>query len=324
MKILITGAAGYVGSHVSKSLLKKGYFVIGTDNFAKGEIVPVEILRKKSANYEFIKADLLDKEAIEKVFREKNIDLVIHLATKANTAKTANNRDEYFKVNYDGGINLIEAMANNGVKNLIYSSTAAVYGDPIYTPIDESHPACPKDPYGESKLEFEKYLTKVLGINYITFRFFNVSGADGEGILGRASADPIGRAILAAIGKGDVSIMGDKYDTADGTVVRDFVHIDDICEAIFKASGKVAKLNGQIINLGSGKGTSIMAAFLKVREIAGDFEIKIGPPREGDIAVSVADISKAQKLLNWRPIHSDLENIIKSDYNWRIKHPNGY
>ena len=190
MKILVTGGAGYIGSHTIKNLLKQDFDIIGLDNLSSGFIEPIEIIKKKfgssAGEFEFIRGDLSNKELLKEIFQKNQIDAVIHLAAKIDAAESVQKPELYHQENYINSINLVEAMTLAGVNKLVFSSTAAVYGDPEYTPIDENHPTRPTNPYGQTKLDFEKYLAKVENLKYITFRYFNVGGSEPAGLLGKS------------------------------------------------------------------------------------------------------------------------------------------
>jgi UDP-glucose 4-epimerase len=329
MKILITGGAGYIGSHIALKLLKKGYLVIAIDNLSSGFIEPIKILSKKFNNLEFIRGDISDKEFLEKFFKNQKIDAVMHLAAKIDTAESVKKPELYHRENYLNGINLIEAMTLAGVNKIIFSSTAAVYGNPQYIPIDENHPTLPLSPYGQTKLDFEKYLTKTKNLQYIILRYFNVGGADPEELLGKShlkSKDLLESLIKVALGQKEyLPIFGRDYKTADGTAIRDFLHVDDIAEAHLLALEKIDRLSGKIFNLGSEKGFSVQEVVDKANSIIGkDIAIKNMARRPGDIAISVASSAKAKKILGWNPNYSNLDSIIQTDWNWRRTHPLGY
>lgn len=328
-KILVTGGAGYIGSHTIKNLLKQNFDVIGLDNLSTGFIEPIEILKKKSDKLEFIKGDLADKELLKEIFQKNQIDAVVHLAAKIDAAESVEKPDLYHQENYINSINLVEAMTLAGVNKLVFSSTAAVYGNPQYTPIDENHPTKPINPYGQTKLDFEKYLAKVENLKYITFRYFNVGGSDPAGHLGKShtiGGDLIENIFKVALGQKEVfEIFGSDYETADGTAIRDFIHVEDIAEGHILALENIEKYSGEVFNFGSEQGFSVKEIIDKVSLIA-DKEIPtvVTERRPGDIAVSLASAKKAKEILLWQPQYSDLETIIRTDWNWRKSHPFGY
>jgi len=212
---------------------------------------------------------------------------------------------------------------------MIFSSTAAVYGEPQYTPIDEKHPTNPDSPYGQTKLDFERYLKQVNNLKYIILRYFNVGGADPEGLIGKShlkSDDLIETIMKVALGqKESLEIYGSDYDTPDGSAIRDFVHVEDIAQAHILSLKEIEEFSGEVFNLGSDLGFSVKEIVNKAKKIIGkNFPVKIGRRREGDIAVSVASSKKAKKNLSWIPEYSNLDSIIETDWNWRKVHPFGY
>ena len=243
------------------------------------------------------------------------------------------NPELYHQENYLNSINLVDAMTEAGVNKLIFSSTAAVYGNPEYSPIDEKHPTHPTSHYGKTKLDFEKYLKGVENLDYIIFRFFNVGGSDPEGLIGKShlnSQDLIESILKVALGKKEkFQIFGQDFETPDGTAIRDFVHVEDIAQAHLKAIQKLgnppAGGKGEIFNLASEKGFSVKEILDKAIMVIGkDIPSETIEKREGDISISVANAEKAKSLLGWEPQYSNLEKIIQTDWNWRNAHPMGY
>jgi UDP-glucose 4-epimerase len=329
-KVLVTGGAGYIGSHLVKNLLKENYQVVIFDDLSTGFIEPVEILRQKYPDkLEFIKGDLSNKEKLQDLFSQNNIDAVMHLAAKIEVAGSLENPELYHQENYLNSINLIEAMTDSGVNKFIFSSTAAVYGNPKYTPIDENHPTEPTNPYGQTKLDFEKYLSRVENLKYVIFRYFNVGGSDPTGNLGKSHVkgeDLIENIIKVGLGKtGSLEIFGSDYETRDGSPIRDFVHVEDIAQAHILALKNIEANSGEIFNLGSEEGFSVKEIIDKASIII-DREIPTETieRRPGDIVVSLASAKKAKEILGWNPQYSDLDSIIRSDWNWRKLHPEGY
>jgi len=334
MKILLTGGAGYIGSHLAKNLIKEGFFVVVVDNLSTGFIEPIEILRQKYPEHlEFIKVDLADKEKLMEIFKSRDIEVVMHLAAKISVPESVQKPTLYHQENYLNSINLLEAMTAAGVNKFIFSSTATVYGNPEYTPIDENHPTEPTNPYGQTKLDFEKYLQKTENLNYIIFRYFNVGGSDPTGNLGKPHLQ--GQGLLenmmevALRHKESLQIFGNDYDTPDGTPIRDFVHVEDVCSAHILALKSIdnppAGGPNEVFNLGSEQGFSVKetidkASIIIEREIPTETAAR----RPGDIAVSVASSKKAKEILGWNPQYSDLDSIIRTDWNWRKKHLLGY
>lgn len=328
-KILVTGGAGYIGSHVAKNLLKEGFSVLVVDNLSTGFIEAIEILKKKFKNLEFIKIDLANKEQLEEVFANQEIDAVMHFAARVSVDESVKNPALYHQENFLNSINLIEAMSKSGIEKFIFSSSCVVYGIPQYTPIDEDHPTKPESPYGQTKLDFEKYLRKVSNLKYIIFRYFNVGGSDLQGLLGKSNIekeDLIANIIKVALGQKQIfSIYGNDYETPDGTAIRDFLHVEDIANAHILALKNIEKFANEIFNLGSGTGFSVKEIVDKA-SIVFDRSIptEILERRPGDITVSVASAKRAKELLGWNPQYSDLDLIIRTDWKWRKIHPYGY
>lgn len=328
-KILVTGGAGYIGSHVVKKLLEEKYEVLVIDNFSTGFVEPLEILRQKYDGLSYINCDLADKEKLTEIFEKNHFDVVIHLAAKIDVAESVLKPEFYAQENYINSVNLVEAMTTAGVNKIIFASTAAVYGDPQYTPIDENHPLNPMSPYASTKLDFEKYLSKCQNLKYVVFRFFNVGGSDTNGLIGKChtgSQDILENLMKVATNKKEkFEIFGDDYDTPDGTAVRDLIHVEDIAEAIGLAVLKIDRISGETINLGSEKGFSVKEILLETERITKiSIPIEIKKRRLGDISISVASASKALKLLGWLHQRSNPNTIISSDWNWRKDHVMGY
>lgn len=335
-KILVTGGAGYIGTHLVKNLLKANYDVTVIDNLSAGFIEPIQIIQEEfgdppnsAGKFEFIKGDLSDTIFLEKIFSRKDIEAVIHLAAKTDAAESVVKPDLYHQENYINSINLVEALTAAGIDKLIFSSTAAVYGNPKYTPIDEKHPTNPTNPYGQTKLDFEKYLARTENLKYIILRYFNVGGSDPSGLIGKShlqSQDLIENILKVALNqKSILKIFGDNYQTPDGTAIRDFIHVEDIAQAHILALKNIADHHGLIFNLGSEKGFSVKEIIDKASLITGKvIPTQTDEPRAGDIAISVASSQKARQLLGWNPQYSDLEQIILTDWNWRKTYPDGY
>ncbi|MEK7142641.1 MAG: UDP-glucose 4-epimerase GalE [Patescibacteria group bacterium] len=328
-KILITGGAGYIGSHLVKNLIKEGYLVLIVDNLSCGFIEPLEIIKREFGDFVFVRGDLGDKEKLQKIFQDYQIDTVIHLAAKIDATESVKKPELYHQENYLNSINLLEAMTNVGVDRLIFSSTAAVYGNPQYTPIDENHPTISTNPYGQTKLDFEKYLQKTANLNYCILRYFNVGGSDPAGLIGKShlqNEDLLENIIKVALGKKRIlQIFGSDYETQDGTAIRDFLHVEDIAQAHILALNNVEKSHQEVFNIGSEKGFSVKEIIDRATMIFGkEIPTEVTEKRPGDIAVSVASSKKAKDILGWNPQYSDLDSIIRTDWNWRKIHPNGY
>ncbi|AKM82450.1 TPA: UDP-glucose 4-epimerase GalE [Candidatus Berkelbacteria bacterium] len=327
--ILVTGGAGYIGSHVTKKLLDNNYEVLILDNFSTGFVEPLEILRQKYNGLSYINCDLGDSEKLNEIFAKNIIEAVIHLAAKIDVAESVLKPELYHQENYLNSVNLAEQMTLVGVNKIIFASTAAVYGDPKYTPIDENHPVNPLNPYASTKFDFEKYLSKCQNLKYVIFRFFNVGGSDEGGLIGKShlkSQDILENLIKVGLNQKEFfEIFGSDFDTADGTAVRDLVHVEDIAEAISSALKKIDSISGETINLGSETGFSVKEIISEAEKvIQSKIPTQMIARRPGDLSVSVASAEKANRLLGWTHINSEPGKIIRSDWQWRKTHPVGY
>ena len=324
MNVLITGGAGYVGSIVTERLLREGHKVIVLDNLRQGHkeaILPLA---------EFVLADICDTSSLESGFRQFKIDAVMHMAAETVVEYSMTDPKRYFHNNLVGGMNLLDAMLKHGVDRIIYSSTAAVYGEPRSIPIKEDHPETPINSYGESKLMFERILDwygRAYGIKHISFRYFCAAGATG--LLGedhRPETHLIPNVLKAALNANNpVSIFGTDYPTKDGSCIRDFVHVVDIAQAHLLAMEKIDSLSGNIYNLGNGRGYSVLEVIKTAEEVAGvKIPVKFCPRRLGDPMTLVASSERAKRELDWKPQFSKLEDIIGSAWRWLKDHPDGY
>jgi UDP-glucose 4-epimerase len=318
MNILVTGGAGYIGSHVLKSLIKEGHRVITLDNLQKG-------YREAVTGGKFIEGDLADEILLNKIMKEDEIEGVIHLAADSLVGESMEKPGKYYMNNFANGINLLEAMINNDVKNIVFSSTAAVYGEPDEIPIKENNKTEPTSTYGESKLFFEKALKRyddTYGLKYASLRYFNAAGADPEGEIGEAH-DPethlIPIVLQTALGIRDkIYIFGDDYPTNDGSCIRDYIHVNDLAAAHVLALEALAEgKESSIYNLGNGEGYSVKEVIDTVKEVTGrDFEVEVSERRAGDPAVLIASSDKIQKELDWQPKYTELEKIISTAWQW--------
>ncbi|NLM98033.1 MAG: UDP-glucose 4-epimerase GalE [Halanaerobiaceae bacterium] len=318
MKILVTGGAGYIGSHVAKKLAESGHDVVIIDNLVKGH-------REAVLQGKFIEGDLADKGLLDRIMREEEIEGVIHLAAYSLVGESMEKPGMYYENNVANGLNLLEAMVKNRVRYIVFSSTAAVYGEPLEIPITETHPAVPANTYGESKLFFEKILERydqIHDIRYISLRYFNAAGADSSGKIGEAH-DPethlIPIVLEKALGRREnLYIYGDDYPTADGTCIRDYIHVEDLADAhILAVKALKDGLDSRIYNLGNGEGYSVKEVINTAGEVVGkEIKAEIGERRPGDPAVLVASSEKIKKELGWEPLYPDLKQIIESAWRW--------
>lgn len=320
---LVTGGAGYIGSHMVKMLAQHGYRVIVLDNLSTG--------CEHSARFgELIIGDLADKQLLRRLFREYNFDSVMHFAGAALVNESVTNPKKYYRANVSATLNLLEALVEYGVNNLVFSSTAAVYGEPTYIPIDEQHPKNPVNPYGKSKLMVERCLEDywaAYGLSSVSFRYFNACGADPQGLLGEMH-EPETHIIplilqVALNRRKSVSIYGTDHPTQDGTCVRDYVHVWDICRAHLLAMQKMLskKLVGaHALNLGSGQPYSVKELIEAAREIVSkeNREIKVldAPKRNGDPSILVADSNQSLQLLDWVPQYGSISIILNHAWEW--------
>lgn len=324
MNILVTGGAGYVGSIVSEEMVNQGHKVIVVDDLQQGhrDAVP------KGA--EFILANIADNQAIDNIFRNFKIDAVMHMAAETVVEYSMSDPKRYFQNNVVRGISLLDIMLEHDVNKLIFSSSAAVYGEPETVPIPEEHSKKPLNSYGESKLMFEQVLAwygKAYGLKHISLRYFNAAGASehiGEDHSPETHLIP--NVLKAVLDKSmPVAVFGTDYPTRDGSCVRDYVHVIDIARAHILALEKLDKLSGSVYNLGNGNGYSVLEVVKGVEKVAGSKpSVKIGPRRRGDPAILVASSDKARAELGWNPAYSKLESIIESAWQWIQKHPDGY
>jgi len=328
--ILITGGAGYIGSHAVKLFLKKGFDLVVFDNLSRGYREPLDIL-KQSDNLKFAKGDLRNKKEIREVFAKYKIDAVIHFAALCSVNESMEQPELYFENNVAGSLNLLEAMREFKVKKIIFSSTCAVYGEAKYLPVDEKHPQEPANPYGESKLMVERILNwygMTHKFNFVILRYFNVCGADSEGAIGdskKPSQLLMQNAVRGAMGIEPFLYTCAKVKTSDHTPIRDYIDVEDLVEAHYAAYNYLEREGkNEILNLGNGKGYSVKEI---VREVENQFGIRMkkskGLARKGEYAKIYANSKKAMKILKWKP-KKNLSDSVKSLRRWYEKFPKGY
>jgi UDP-glucose 4-epimerase len=323
MRILVTGGAGYIGSVAVELLVAKGDEVVVLDNLWRGHAGAVP------AGVETITADMRDAAAIRAAVFETKPDAVMHFAAATIVPESVADPATYFAVNTVGSHHLLTAMHEAGVKRFVFSSTAAVYGIPETIPVTEDAPTRPINPYGHSKLMVEQMLdchAAAYGLNYVAFRYFNVSGATeshGEDHGPETHVIPV--ALLTLLGKRDCfKVFGTDYDTPDGTAIRDYVHVIDLAEAHLLALDKLDRPLGAY-NLGSRDGFSVRQIVEAVERVTGRaLPVEYGPRREGDPPILIADSSRAQAELGWRPKRSTLDEMIGSSWDWFQRNPRGY
>ncbi len=332
MKVLVTGAGGYIGSIAVYELLKKGFNVIAVDNFSTGYKEPLVLLQGKFGN-DRLKVYQVDLSANLDFIFEQNPDIVsvLHYAAFSLVSESMEKPGLYFKNNVCGSLNLLQTLVKYNVKNLIFSSTCAVYGNAKYIPIDETHPTEPTDPYGESKLAVErmvKWFGKIHSLSYVILRYFNVVGASDDSLLGyskKPSMHLVENAVKGALGLADFYLTCAKVDTPDKTPIRDYVNVIDLNEAHILAMEYLLEGGtSQIINLGSGTGDSVLEIIHKIQKFTGkNFDVKISNPRLGEYPRMLADITKAKRILGWEP-KRNLEFSVKTTVEWYKNRPQGW
>jgi len=324
--ILITGGAGYIGSHTVKELLKTEYKPIIYDNLTTGH--PEAVLGGV-----LIKGDLKDKQKLEEVFKKYQPKAVIHFAALIEVGESMDKPELYFQENVFNSLNLLEIMIKNNVLKIVFSSSAAVYGEPKKIPITENVPTIPTNVYGLTKLQFEQFLglyEKIYGLKYISLRYFNAAGADSKGEIGEDHCPEthlIPLVLQVALKKRPyIEIYGTNYPTPDGTCIRDFVHVTDLAQAHILALKKLLqKGKSGIYNLGHERGVSVKEVIDIAQKITHKkIPIKKGPKRLGDPAILVASSKKAREELGWKPRYSDIRTIIQTAWRWHKNYPNGF
>ena len=318
MKVLIVGGAGYIGSHMVLRLLEDNIDVTTFDNLSGG-------YRDSVLGGEFIEGDLANTKLLDKVFSENKFDAVMHFASYIEVGESIRSPAKYYNNNVTNTLNLLDAMLKHGVLNFIFSSTAAIFGDPDYVPIDEKHSMDPINPYGQTKLMVEKILADydhAYGMKSIALRYFNAAGADPKTRIGERHVPEshlIPLVLQAASGRRDsISIFGQDYDTPDGTCIRDYIHICDLCEAHLLAITTLQANNvSTAYNLGNGNGFSVKEVIDTANKVTGkNINVEMADARIGDPARLVADASLARKELNWKPQFSSLDKIIQHAWLW--------
>ena len=324
MRVLVTGGAGYIGSVVTEELVKDGHEVVVYDSLYKGHRAAVV------AGAQFVHADLIDGAQLRRAFTEHGTEAVIHMAADSLVGESVLNPAKYYRNNMVAGLDLLDAMNECNVKRLVFSSTAATYGEPDKQPIEESDPTRPTNPYGEAKLAFEHALRWYEGayqLRYASLRYFNAAGATercGEQHDPESHLIPI--ILQAAVGKrAHVEIYGDDYPTRDGTCVRDYVHVVDLARAHIAALDILGERSA-IYNLGcGGDGYTVKEVIDVARQVTGkEINVRTVPRRAGDPALLVASSAKIKQELGWSPKFQDLRLIVESAWRWMQAHPNGY
>jgi UDP-glucose 4-epimerase len=321
MTILVAGGAGYIGSHTVKELRREGFEVLVFDNFSSGR-------QELIGDAPFVEGDLLDRAALRRVFREHGIGAVLHFASLIQVGESYADPRKYYTHNLTTSLNLFDAMLEAGTACLIFSSTAAVYGEPHETPIPETHPTKPANPYGRAKLMVEDILRdyeRAHGLRSISLRYFNAAGADADGGAGECH-DPethlVPNILLGVLGKRPrLTVFGGDFPTPDGTAVRDYIHVTDLAAAhVLALKTLLAGGPGDIVNLGTEQGRSVLEVIRPAEKVTGrPVPYDIGPRRQGDVAVLLASKARAEKILGWKPRLSTLETIVETAWNWHRK-----
>ncbi len=327
MTILVLGGAGYIGSHTVYSLIEQGYDVVVVDNLETGH---VEAIHEKARFYQ---GDIRNREFIDHVFEMEHIDAVIHFAANSLVGESMVNPLKYYDNNLCGTKVLLESMVAHNIGKIVFSSTAATYGEPKSIPILETDSTDPTNTYGETKLSMEKmfkWTAIAHDLNYVSLRYFNACGAHPSGVIGEAhSPETHLIPLILQVPNGQreyISIYGDDYDTKDGTCVRDYIHVCDLAQAHIKAVEYLMSGNGSdIFNLGNGVGFTVKEIIEAARKVI-DHPIptKIEERRAGDPAVLIASSAKAREVLKWNPEYTDIEQIIRDAWNWHVNHKQGF
>ncbi len=325
MKILVAGGAGYIGSNMTAMLKGGGHEPIVFDNLSRGH-------RKAIGEVTFVEGDLCDFDLLVQTLKQYKIEAVMHFAALIEVGESVEQPLKYYHNNVCNTHNLLSAMETAGVEKFVFSSSAAVYGMPAEIPITEDCPKEPINPYGETKLAVERmchFQSKAGRLSYSSLRYFNAAGAGANNKLGedhRPESHLIPLIIQAALGKrGNIAIYGTDYDTPDGTCVRDYIHIEDLCRAHLLALEKLGTETELVYNLGNGRGYSVRQVIDTVKKVSGkDFKVVEAPRRAGDPAVLTADATRAKKELGWSPQFGELENIVETAWRWHSRNPDGY
>jgi len=323
--VLVTGGAGYIGSHAAKALSKAGHRVVVYDSLVAGH--------REAVKYgELVQGDILDPSALRAAIQRHSVDAVMHFAAFLDVGESVRQPEKYYANNVGGVLNVLNTMAATGVGPLVFSSTCATYGEPIETPITESHPQRPINSYGETKLAAERafpHYERAHGIHWISLRYFNAAGADPEGELGEdhhPEIHVIPRALDAIAGGDGLKVFGDDYPTPDGTCLRDYIHVSDLADAHVRALETLAATGqSDAYNLGTGTPTSVREIIQAAERVTGKkVPWTLAPRRPGDPAVLYASADKARTAFGWTPKLAAVDDIVRTAWQWRQAHPRGY
>ncbi|MBC1585496.1 UDP-glucose 4-epimerase GalE [Listeria seeligeri] len=327
MSIIVLGGAGYIGSHAVAELVNRGYNVVVVDNLKTGH---KEAIHEKA---KFYQGDIRDKDFLSSVFDRETVDGVMHFAASSLVGESMEEPLQYLNNNVYGTQILLEVMEQFGVKNIVFSSSAATYGEPEQVPIIESMPTNPESTYGDTKLIMEKMMKwcdKAYGMKYVALRYFNVAGAKSDGTIGedhQPESHLVPIILQVALGQREkLAIYGDDYNTPDGTCIRDYVHVEDLIDAHIR-SLEYLENGGEsnIFNLGSSKGFSVQEILVAARSVTEKtIPAEVVARRAGDPGILIASSDKARKILGWEPKYTDIKDIIATAWKWHESHPNGY
>jgi UDP-glucose-4-epimerase GalE len=332
--VLVTGGAGYIGSHAVKALAQAGYDVVVYDDLSAGhrEAIDAIVERMPDRVVTLFEGDINDRARVSAAIRSRGATAVMHFAARLSVAESMTHPFAYYATNVTGTLSVLQAMADCGVSQFIFSSTAATFGEPLVSPIDEEHPQAPINPYGQSKLAVERalpHLERAHGIRSIALRYFNAAGADPDGWIGEdhfPEEHLIPRALAAAERGAALTVFGSDYPTPDGTCVRDFVHVTDLAQAHMLALQHLADGGAsEAYNLGNGQGVSVRELIASVERVT-DREVAVvaGPRRVGDPATLVASSARIMRELRWHPRLAAIDDIVSTAWRWHRDHPNGY
>ncbi|MGE3609013.1 MAG: UDP-glucose 4-epimerase GalE [Bacteriovoracaceae bacterium] len=325
MRILVTGGAGYIGSHAVKELIEEGHKVIVLDNLSKGHQEAID------SKAQFIVGSTSNLELLTQRLKVHKIEAVMHFAADIEVAESMENPQKYYQNNVTNTLTLLSAMKVSGVKKIVFSSTASVYGNPEQNPIREEHNCFPINPYGRSKMMAELMIQdfcNAYGIGYAILRYFNVAGASPDGKIGEdhhPESHLIPKILIAARDKKSIKIFGTDYPTPDGTCIRDYVHVIDLVRAHILALDAIKEREGQIYNIGSEKGFSVREVIAACEKVTKQkIKTEETKRREGDTAILVASSAKIRRELNWEPEYPSIETIVEHAWKWHTSHPKGY